>query len=244
MTTCTFNPFSADANQWGLFLLDNENLRKDFFESDPSTTPFKRAIEQVTTSDLCLHGRISIATRLVDAMIANWTEINGQIDEMAIFRDGVIHPLLLIPKIAYVNGVPDVTLSAIARRLWYETPNDELFRSILHTLERGLGEMVPWDNFTLETLYLVGFEDYKFLALEIMLDRGAVIDAARLFDEHAHKYPDFDPGTFDMLVAKGLPPSSAEKWLDISLARCSDSGLQADEARKRWAEIASQTNSP
>jgi len=236
-----FNPFSATVTQWEDLLTRSSSNQKDFFMGASDTTPLKRELETIVRANLDLADRKQIVDNVVNAALNQWQVINDsdRISERATAR-GHIHPLLLIPKIAYVDGEPHDELKPIITLLWSKPAKDDVFKRVRPILEIGLGIMVLYDNFDLETLYRTQFEEYQFFALEVLLDRDEIVTASRLFIEYAGQYPDYDPGCFDRLVARGLAPSDAERWLDVSLKRSNVNNTHQTAARRRWSIIAAQ----
>lgn len=231
-----FNPLIASVEDWELFLLDGDNHLPDYKMKDyPFKTELEKVVETVTTITLPAEKR-TIIERVVEAALAQWRALaNYQVN----LATGGTHPFLVIPQLMYTNDSLVPTLVPVLQQLWHRAPmrfhpNNQGFSNLFS----GFAELVPLDNEQIQTIFLTQFENYKFKALEVLLRRGDIERARRLFQLRVKDYPAVDPWCMDRLIYLGLPVKDAEVWLKQGINGEPSHKKHSAHSLRRWKKTA------
>lgn len=219
-----FDPISATPEEWRTYLLNPLNFDKDFVKSEyPFVIPAQEILDKVHE----VHSPRLIVETAVQVILENWDEIISQNQKSLLSET---NPIKFVIELASESSID------VVQRLWNEAPQDSIhLQEGLRDVVGGLGLNVPLNQEGLERLYTEQFDKYSFTALEIMLLRGEVERATKLFEEHISQYPKgHDPVMLDYVVRLGLTASTAKKWLDQSIS--AGKGYEAfyREALERW----------
>ncbi len=218
----SFEPASANSEEWKKYLLNKKNFQKDFSKGKETfTTPANVILEKLDSRE----SRRVAAESAVQVVLDNWDEIIGQ--------DSFLQAMSPIQFVSMLAG--DSEVDAV-QKLWTDAPKDsELLIEGLSQVAEGLDVDIPLDQEGLEKLYLEHFDSFGFVALEIMLKRDEIERAKTLFEEQVDKYPKgSDPVMLDDFVRLGLPVLSAKKWLDQSVNSQEKYKAFYEEALVRW----------
>ena len=232
-----FNPITATTAQWSAFLCDLNNLtpvrNTNDTDEEFNLNLVSRAFVAVKNADIVLGRRAEIVRRVTKALFQDWQHIDDMLDKKTIFTFGAQHPVRTIRTIVRHDGEDHQSLVLIVLQLWHNLPREEN----QHLLMLALEELTPIDQAGLEDLYLTRFEQYRELAIAIMLNRCEIDRANELFVEKANEFITQDPHWLTWLVCRGLTPESAKVWLDAKISVKEYGEAHRNIAIERWNKI-------
>jgi hypothetical protein len=176
---------------------------------------------------------------IVKALVKKW-DILADLNGIKAIVQGLRHPARDVLVLTKIAGETDETLLKIALLFWEQLPIEE--NRLL--LMQSFGSNSPIDVDELQILFHQDLGLYGRTVISILLDRGLVEQANFLFCiRMSELYAEVDPGSLDWLVAKGLPVTTATKWLEQSINRKNaDAGNKVaiehcNSAIARWSRI-------